>query len=484
MKVLLAVAEKNLSGLLRGNMMDAGFEVIKDDVLHRAFLEETVELEIPDIVVIHDRFLPSEKVDSQENDEELLRIIEVWRRKYDSSLRVCIMCERDRKDPFLSQLAARNVLDIFNDRQIVTQTFLKQMKEPPKYINISKFGLAAADLNEMMKDVEEEEEDVVGEVATEEQTATKKTKRIPSLKPPSFALPKLPPMYQNQITEITEIALQQRRLILVVSPYSRSGSTFVAHQLARLLAENNSGVRYFENPFKIPYTFDRLGGSIEVPDYYSPYTDIPEDDINVYTREWIKEDVEIQALNPLNEQVLNEEDMPVARFLRYLMLAHDTPYLIIDIGSDSNKEIYDELVEVASHVFVVVDSDLAKLEQFDHYQFAPEFGWIHNALAGKKAQLVANRYVKGVKPALPADDFIAIPSFSDESVLKAHLEGTLKVSFDGHKQQQEGLHQLLELVLDNEMKKKKKRSSPVKRIMNYLPRFEKPKEREQLEESK
>src|SRR5690606_27355854 len=316
-----------------------------DDVHHRYYLNEFIEVQQPDLIILHDTFLASDQPDSKSNQAELLEMIERWRRNYDTSLRVCVMCERDRKDPFLAQLVSRNVLDIFNERQIRSKTLIEQLLEPPKYVNVAKYGITESEIDSLMEEGTSDEEDLP---IAEEETTTKnknlKFKMWPKKSgPKSLKSPKSPikihpsvniELHRHSYGEEKERALQERRIILVISPFERTGSTFISHQLAYKIAKDGNKVSYFENPFKYPYTFDRVAGHTREPHYFSLYNKIPEDDGNEYVRVFSTEGVGINALNPEYEQSLKEEQFPISRFLRLLLSVHDAAYLIVDVGAD------------------------------------------------------------------------------------------------------------------------------------------------------
>lgn len=479
MKVLMAVGEKNLSQILKGNFIDAGFEVAQEEVLHRDYLDEKIDFERPDLLILHDRQLPSQFDDKQQNEEELIKLIEKWRRIYDTQMRVVVMCERERKDPFLGQLVSRNVLDIFNERQIPTATFIQQLQSPPKYINVARYGLTESDIESLMETGEKPATQNESESKNEEEQKPSFLKKPILPKIPKSTRPLFSFNVSQKVAEQTEIALQERRIILVVSPFDRSGSSFIAHQLAYGIAKHGVGVKYFENPFKNPYSFDRFAGATDVPNYFSPFSEIMEMDHNEYIREWTKEGVNIQALNPMYEQKLEEEQFSISRFLRQLIAVHDAPYLIVDIGCDESKQTYDELIEIASDVLVVVDSDLSKLELFEQYSMSEKFGWIHNLLLKDKTTLIANKYVKGVDGSLPLETFVKVPHFNPLWVFNAQVDGTFAFS-GAEKEQAEGIRNVLKLVLDKKTLKKKK--GKVSKIKNWLPGFDNLKDEEQMEE--
>lgn len=482
------MGEKNLSLILRRNLEAAGFEVAKEEVFHRDYLNESVEMERPDLIILHDRHLPSQYDDPEANEEELLQIIEYWRRLYDRKLRVCLMCERDRRDPFLASLVARNVLDIFNERQITTAHLIDQLKKEALYANVSKYGVAESSIDSLMEEEEEKAAEIQQknelDLKNKEQSKLSSFKISKLPKAPPIKAPKFQIHVHKHLQEQKEIALQERKIILVVSPFERTGSTFIAHQLAYAIAKEGVGVRYFENPLKSPYTFDRFAGHLEVPTYHSTYSDPQEVyEGESYVREWIKEGVSIQAQNPAKEQILEDEQFSISRFLRQLLSVHDSPYLIIDIGADNSKPIYDELVEIASHILVVVDNDIPRLEMFEQYQLSEKFGWIHNLLRLEKSEVVVNRYVKGIEESLLTDSFIPIRSFPDEWVFDAQKKGNFNFSNrEAQQRQGEALNKVLSLVLDE--KAKKARKSRLKKSRKWLPRFEIVKEQDQLEEIK
>ncbi len=150
--VLLAIAEATISNALRKHLKSIGFDVIEDEVLHRKYLHESVELKAPGLVIIHDYYLPSEfDFDKKAKDQEMLQMIEDWRLMYDQSVRVVYLCVRERTDPFLGQLVARNVLDIFHEQSIKIETF-NQLIEPPRFSNVRKFGTGNLEIEEMLKE--------------------------------------------------------------------------------------------------------------------------------------------------------------------------------------------------------------------------------------------------------------------------------------------------------------------------------------------
>ncbi|MEK5149132.1 MULTISPECIES: hypothetical protein [unclassified Psychrobacillus] len=169
MSILIAVAEPTLAAILRNHFESARLDVIDNDVLHRKYLSEIIEIEEPDMVILHDTYLPSDFEEQLARDEEMLEIINKWRVEFNDSLRVVYLCERDRRDPFLGKLVAHNVLDIFNERKIIVEQFVEQLSAPPKYANVSKYGVGGLELefDEVVEVTEMEESQEVAAPPTE-----------------------------------------------------------------------------------------------------------------------------------------------------------------------------------------------------------------------------------------------------------------------------------------------------------------------------
>ncbi|MGF9975490.1 hypothetical protein [Viridibacillus arvi] len=147
MTILFAIGEQTLSDILRKPLVENDFDVISDEVLHRNYLNEFIGIQRPQMLILHDIYLPSDISDQELRDVEMLELIEEWRMRYDNDLRIIYMCVRDRKDPFLAQLVARNVLDIFYEKNISTESFISQLQTPPKFSNVSRFGTGDIEIN-------------------------------------------------------------------------------------------------------------------------------------------------------------------------------------------------------------------------------------------------------------------------------------------------------------------------------------------------
>ena len=170
-KILLAIGDKNFSTILRRafdpprtadqteeeHEAQRPFQVLTEEVLHRVFLSELLDLEQPDILIIHDLLLPSEAESKEENQRELLQLISKWRLQFEGQLRVVVISERDKRDPFLQALVAHNVLDIFAEREFYAETVVKQLSEPPRYSNVSAYSMHTYTDSLLMQETVEEE---------------------------------------------------------------------------------------------------------------------------------------------------------------------------------------------------------------------------------------------------------------------------------------------------------------------------------------
>lgn len=76
-KVLIAVGDRNYTEILCDafDKHTSLFTLANQEVLHRRYLEEIVDLETPDILIIHDRYLESSFAEQVDRDNELLAYI-------------------------------------------------------------------------------------------------------------------------------------------------------------------------------------------------------------------------------------------------------------------------------------------------------------------------------------------------------------------------------------------------------------------------
>ena len=135
-KVLLGLGNEKFNLIVR-EALSPYFEVIKEEVLSHKYLQEFIQEQNPDIIILHDYYLASEKHEPFEKELEWLQTIEYIRRAYDDSKRVVFVCERKQGDPFLSELVNRNILDIFHSRNLDIQTMIEQLQDQPRYSKVA-----------------------------------------------------------------------------------------------------------------------------------------------------------------------------------------------------------------------------------------------------------------------------------------------------------------------------------------------------------
>lgn len=161
--ILLAIGNEAITNHLRTYLSSYGFEILPNVIQHRMYLNEAIELSMPNIVIVQDITLGSNYESQDEKDEEMLQMIEDWRSQYDTDLRVVYLCVRAKNDPFLSKLVARNVLDIFNEATVATGTIIKQLLEPPRFNNVKKFGTGTFSMSKYNEEPQQAPQAVVTE---------------------------------------------------------------------------------------------------------------------------------------------------------------------------------------------------------------------------------------------------------------------------------------------------------------------------------
>ncbi|RKJ61888.1 hypothetical protein D7X33_26660 [Butyricicoccus sp. 1XD8-22] len=158
--VLLAVGEDNLSKLFRKVLVESGhpFDVLDNEVLHRRFLFEMVAQYQPNLLIVHDKFLPGDKLAAEERDAEMLEILQYIRFQFDQQVRIVYVCIRDRTDPFLGKIVGLGIHDIFHSDSFRTDAFLEQLVSPPKFSNVQKFARGDFNFQQMKNAVGKQDE--------------------------------------------------------------------------------------------------------------------------------------------------------------------------------------------------------------------------------------------------------------------------------------------------------------------------------------
>ena len=369
MSVLLAVGQRHLAEILRQNLGEADFEVSDTDVLHRNYLNELIEQERPSILIVHDHYLPNDSESPQEADAELLRMVEQWRVKYDDGMRIVFLCERERKDPFLANLVARNVLDIFNERVLPTKVFLEQLSEPARYSNVAKFGIGGGlelVFDQEAESVDEAEEDV--ELPSKEEIP-KVSRGDKALELSKHLIDKLAERKKVvTVTETVEIEKEHIRniyqmipskVIVVGSLYPGAGATLLASNLARMMAVRDIDVAYIEHPHVKPYMFDRLQIHQVDEEYHDVARQVKEEGVlKTRKKEFVKDGV---------RWYVNDSRKPKLSSFSYenmLILSHavHANIIVLDIGNLWNEPEVKKYLYLADHILLCIEPDPVKYD--------------------------------------------------------------------------------------------------------------------------
>lgn len=197
--VLLAIGEENFSSLIRKGLVESqySFDVLYDEVLNRRYLYEMVEQYQPNIVIIHDKFLPGDKVTTQEKEDEMLEILKNIRLKFDQQIRFVYVCMRPRNDPFLGKLIGLGVYDIVHMERFNMNVFIEQLSLPPKFANVSKFNPGEFNMKDQAEDEEDghiqEDNDLNPDISLGEEKKISVLFKKSNLSKLSFPFPKLTP---------------------------------------------------------------------------------------------------------------------------------------------------------------------------------------------------------------------------------------------------------------------------------------------------
>lgn len=364
-KILLAVGNEDLSVILKRNLTK-DFAVCEQEVFHHRYLEEILENERPDFLIVHDTFLESDSP-NESRDEEWLQTIQRIRYLYDTDVRVVFLCEREVGDEFLNALVTQFVLDIFNERVINTGKMIEQLKEKPKYSNVAYFATGTIPTTSPIQTGESLKIEEQPKQATKERPIVQKVieKKIVEKKVVQKVVNKnvikrelkINILSNSDEKEIVNVAIEPK-IIVIGGAFSRVGSTFVSHLLTKTISSKNISVSYIENPYGYSYTFDRYFGEESYQDYISLFSKETRDVLSSSVdaeKQWFKDNINLVVLNPLHEKKFGDEvDFDV--FYK-ILLKQKSPIQIIDVGTDWNKPVYKELIDIADEVYLVVDAD-------------------------------------------------------------------------------------------------------------------------------
>ncbi|MFT9495742.1 MULTISPECIES: hypothetical protein [Bacillota] len=471
-KVLIAVGDKSYTDILKQTFSRHRdhFILSSQEVFHRRFLREIVEHENPDYLIIHDYYLESDFVRPEQKDKELLTFIRNFRIKYEDSLRIVFLCERPKGDTLLSSLAAMGVMDIINTNSFDLDDFIVQLIEKPRFSRVEKFLVPSQQLEptieEMHGDDETEEE---YKLATDDHKPEKPVvQKVIEKKVVQKVVNKnvIKRDYKIQITNSTEKIVGipvKKKLIMIGSPISRSGSTFVSHLLARSLTKMGVSATYVESPFSKAYTFDRFIGHHYADDYRSKFYQFSKyiDPKLKSVFDWEKENVDIICKHPTNEPVYKEEDVTFDNLIKVLFSTQST-VTIIDVGTDWHYELFQDVFDIADHAYFVLEPDIPFIQYFEESQ-AESVQFLRKRLEHEKSFLIGNRFDKSLLKNDLINDLYAeriktcFPAFSVTDVFQVQLKGLFLNDYkDYQKRIDSYIKPLLQDILPHEFIKKQK----------------------------
>ncbi|MFD1736227.1 hypothetical protein ACFSCX_06570 [Bacillus salitolerans] len=265
-RVLLSVGNKELSLIIRNALKEHPdrFLVVEKEIFHQDFILDITEEEQPDILLLHDYYLSSNKETTEEREKSWLSIFSRLRETYDNDIRFVFLCERETQDPFLSELVSRNVLDIFNSNAIDKQQLVDQLLEKPRYSNVSKF----VDRKDMKtRNVRLSQEELIEELSDEEDTDTGSIEHVNDKPTKQVSKEAFSVINEDEFNvPIKEKVIIQERLIGaifigVAGVESATGSTHLSLLLANFLSKKGLRVAVLEankseDFFEIEYAYE------------------------------------------------------------------------------------------------------------------------------------------------------------------------------------------------------------------------------------
>lgn len=395
-KVLLAIGNKQYSELLKRNFYQHKdfFSIANQEVLHHRFLEELVDVEKPDILLLHDYYLESDYVRPEIKEKEWQSFIRKMRVKYDDSLRMVFLCERPRGDLFLASLVSLGIKDIFNEHSINIDVLINQLKDTPRFSNVEKF---IRNSDPVLLDIEndQESEDNKSDSKTEKPIVQKviEKKVIQKVVNKNVIKRDYNIHVHNETEKVIGIPIK-KKIVMIGSPLSRSGSTFVSHLLARKLTQIGVSTTYIESPFSKAYTFDRFHGERYAKDCRSKFYQFSKDANLSHVGEWKKDDVELICKHPTDEPIYCDEDVTFDNLIKVLFASQST-ITIIDAGKDWSRELFQDFFDLADHMYFILEPDIPFIQYLEESKDV-DAQIFREHLKWEKSNLIGNRFDKSL----------------------------------------------------------------------------------------
>ncbi len=470
-KVLIAVGDRTFTNILKDTFErhKQVFLLSSQEIFHRRFLTEIVDIEKPDILILHDYYLESDLTQTEQKEQEMLTFIRNFRVQYNDALRIVYLCERPRGDIYLTKLVSLGVLDIFNSNSIDLDEFITQLEQKPLFSNVEKF-LVTESIEPIVvtKDskTDKEEED-----HQQEKTQRPIIQKVVEKKVIQKVVNKnvIKRDYKIQITNQTEKVIGvpiKKKLILIGSPFSRSGSTFVSHLLARALTQMGVPTTYIESPYSKAYTFDRYYGGYSTGEYYrSKFYQFckPNDSKVFYEYDWKKDDVELVCKHPIKEDLYEEKDITFEHLIK-ILFSSQSLVTIMDVGADWQYGLYQDAIDIADHMYMVIEPDISYIQHLEESD-NPNVEFFRANLQNEKLSIIGNRFDKNIMDhpifhGLYEDRLITyIPSFPVSDVFQVQMQGIFLNDYKEYRKKLEpSIQPLIEDILPAEFIQKNRKN--------------------------
>lgn len=436
-KVLLALGDMKFTTIVRTVFSENAEDFIITDIECFAFeyLEEMINEEQPQIIVIDEKRMRSQ---NENPDDDWLNLLHNVKIKFDDMIRFVFITDRELRDPFVSKIISLGVYDIFSGNSFHRDNFIQQLKEPPRYSRISKFADMDSTFEYVLPEKENAQEAATSEPEVIEEVIEKKVEP-----PVKEVVTKRQEVRQNkneikrdfkvtitqQVTQLVGIPIE-KQIWVVGGAFSRMGSSFVSHILAKEVEKLGIQVTYVESPFSFGKSFVRFYGEKNTDEYVSPfyhYVVKEENQDNYHKQPWIHSGVNMVVRNPMKEPIYSENQLPLEAFLK-LFISSQASITIVDLGSDMGIPISRDILDIANQVFILIEPDIPNIQALEE-SLNGDFPYYRSLLNQEKVHFIANRMdVEVVKhnyiqklygPKL----LTTIPNLSSSSVFRSQDEG-------------------------------------------------------------
>lgn len=461
-KILIANSNEKFSNLLK-KALSPHFRVASDSVFHLKYLPEFIENEMPDILIVHDRFFEMETDEPFEREKAWLKTIEGIRRKYDDQIRVVFLCERPKGDPFLSELVARNVLDIFHHRNIDLCIMIEQLKDNPKYSKVANLVVEGSKdrykeqiIYEDWEEQEEKENKEEAEIPVRESldkesehtnnntedTKEEKEKKNPfkfSIPKPNFPTIQLPsfPFHNKDKTKKedpdqgkTEKTVRSRsdrhnnqkksifsfgktkyktlsikpKLIAVGSIHPGAGSTFLIHNFTRYLSEQGISTSVLEAFNEYEALYSLFAAEKEPPEFWDSVHTLLQNGLrNTSIPKWDVEDTLVFAC----KDTLQGDNFDLDMVNELLFIARQAPIVFVDISHDWNDPVSKEVLRICDELWCVTEPNPLYIRAMKkHFK---QIFQVSDRIGEENLIVIGNRWVSGLDEELYPSLFTKIP---------------------------------------------------------------------------